>query len=123
MESRIMAGIAQLRAGVDPKQPLKERLKVAMRGALNHWLVFDEEGQFKMAIGAVLVEATEDEKEQLNNEVKVLAALSSAASGVTVDFGRLAEELGEDAADKVVGLRKLWDEVKAERPEAGRTNG
>jgi len=117
MDSGMMVGIAELRARIDPKQPLEERLKVAMRRALNHWLVLDEESQFKMAVGAVLVEATEDERERLNTEVKFLAAMSSAASGVPVDFGRLMEELGEDAADKAVGLRKLWDEVKAERKE------
>lgn len=115
MDNRVMVGIAELRAGVDPKQPLEERLKVAMRRALKHWLVFDEEGQFKMAVAAVMVEATEDERERLNTEVKFLAAVSSAVSGVPVDFGRLMEEMGEDAADKAVGLRKLWDEVKAEK--------
>jgi len=115
MENSIMIGIAELRADVDPNQSLEERLKVAMRSALKHWLVFDEEGQFKMAIGAVMVEATEEEQERIKIDIKFLGALSSAASGVPVDFGRLIEELGEDSATKAVGLRKLWDEVKAEK--------
>ncbi len=114
MDSKIMVGIADLRTGVDSRQPLEERLKVAMRKALKHWLVSDEEGQFKMAVGAVLVEATDDERERLDTELKFLASLSAAVSGVPVDFARLMGELGEDAADKAVGLRKLWDEVKAE---------
>ena len=114
MESSIMVGIAELRTRVNASQSLEERLKVAMRGALNHWLVTDEDGQFKMAIGAVMVEATEVERERIEIDLKFLKALSSAASGVPVDFGRLIEELGEDSADKSVGLRKLWDEVKSE---------
>ena len=47
MDTGIMVGIAELRGKVDPKQSLEERLRVAMRGALNHWMVTDEEGQFK----------------------------------------------------------------------------
>ena len=115
METSIMVGIAELRGKVDPKQPLEERLKVAMRAALNHWMVIDEESQFKMAIGAVLAEATEEEQERINIDLKFLRAMSSAASGVPVDFDRLIGELGEDSADKAVGLRKLWDEVKTEK--------
>ena len=115
MDNRILIGIAELRTRVDTNQPLEERLKVAMRGALKHWLVFDEEGQFKMAVGAVLAEATEEEVERINVDIKFLNAMSSAASGVPVDFGRLIEELGEDSAAKAVGLGKLWDEVKAEK--------
>jgi len=113
MDNRIMIGIAELRAAVDSKQPLEERLKIAMRAALGHWCVLDEESQFKMAIGAVMAEATEEEQERIKIDLKFLNAMSSAASGVPVDFARLAEELGEGSASKAVGLRKLWDEVKA----------
>lgn len=115
MNESMMIGVAELRTMIDPKQSLEERLKVTMRAALNHWLVLEEESQFKMAIGAVMVEATEEERERINIDLKFLRALSSAASGVPVDFGRLVEELGEESASKAVGLRKLWDEVKAEK--------
>ncbi len=114
MDNSIVIGIAELRSGIDPKQPLEERLKVAMRKALNHWLVFEEEGQFKMAVGAVMVEATEEEQERMEIDLKFLKAMSSAVSGVPADFVRLAEEL-KGNEDKVVGLRKLWGEVKAEK--------
>ena len=112
MDNSMMIGVAELRTNVDPKRPLEERLKVAMRGALNHWLVTKEEEQFIMAVGAVMVEATEGEKERINIDLKFLKAMSSAASGVPVDFGRLIDELGEGSAEKAVGLRKLWDDVK-----------
>jgi len=114
MDNRIMIGITELRAGVDSKQPLEERLKVAMRAALGHWCVLDEEGQFKLAIVAVMMEATEEEKERINIDLKFLKAMSSAVSGVPVDFVRLAEEL-KGSETKAVGLRKLWDEVKAKK--------
>ncbi len=115
MEISLMVGVAELRTKVDPNQSLEERLKVAMRGALNHWLVIDEEGQFKMAVGAVMVEASDEERERISIDLKFLGAMSAASTGIPVDFGRLIEELGEDSADKAVGLRKLWDEVKAEK--------
>lgn len=115
MNNMIMIGITELRAKVDSKQPLEERLKVVMRAALGHWCVLDEESQFKMAVGAVIMEATEEEQERINLDLKFLSSMASAASGVPVDFVRLVEELGEDSATKAVGLRKLWDEVKAEK--------
>ena len=115
MENTIMVGIAELRTKVDSKLPLGERLKVVMRAALRHWLVTDEESQFKMAVGAVMAEANEEEWERMNIDLKFLAAMSSAVSGVPVDFARLIEELGEDSAAKAVGLNKLWDAVKAEK--------
>jgi len=114
MDSSLMIGIAELRTMVKAEQSLEERLKVTMKAALKHWLVTDEEKQFKMAIGAVMVEANEEEQERINIDLKFLRALSSAASGIPVDFSRLIVELGEESATKAVGLRKLWDEVKAE---------
>ena len=114
MNNSIIIGIAELRAMVDPKQSLEERLKVAMRAALGHWCVLDEENQFKMAVGAVMVEATEEEQERIKVDLKFLSAMASAASEVPVDFVRLAEEL-EGSETKAIGLRKLWDEVKAEK--------
>ena len=111
MDAGIMVGIAELRGKVDSKQPLEERLKVAMRGALNHWMVTDEESQFKMAVGAVMVEATEEEQERINIDLRVLKALSAALSGVPVNFSSLADEVDKD---KAVGLSKLWSDIKAE---------
>ena len=114
MENSIMIGITELRGNIDSSLPLEDRLKISMRGALNHWLVIDEESQFKMAIGAVMVEATEEERERIETDLKLLRALSSAASGVPVDFGRLMEGLRGGDSPKPVGLRKLWDDVKKE---------
>lgn len=114
-EGSIMVGITEINSQIDAEQPIEDRLKFAMRKALGHWLVIDEESQFKMAIGAVMVSATEEERERINIDLKFLRAMSSAASGVPVDFGRLVEELGKDSGTKAVGLRKLWDEVKAEK--------
>ena len=117
IDSSIMIGIAEIQGSLDSKLPLEERLKGAMRAALNHWLVTDEEGQFKIAVGAVMMDATEEEKERIEFDLKFLKAMSSAASGVPVDFARLMKELGEDSATKAVGLRKLWDEVKSEKEQ------
>lgn len=114
LESSILVGIAELRTMVDAKQPLEERLKVAMRAALHHWLVTDEESQFKMAVAAVMAEGTKEEQERMNIDLKFLRAMSSAVSGVPVDFARVAKEL-EGKEDKAVGLRKLWMDVKAQK--------
>lgn len=116
MDNTILVGIAELRTGVDAKQPLEERLKVAMRAALHHWAVIDEDSQFKAAVGAVMAEATEEERDRMNIDIKFLGAMSSAMSGGPVDFARVAEEL-KGKEDKAVGLRKLWMDVKAEKEQ------
>lgn len=115
MDNSIMLGITELRQSVDSGQPLKERLKIAMRSALHHWLITNEEDQFKTAVGAVMVEATEEERELIEVELKFLQALSAASRGIPVNFAVLMEEVQEKKeTHELIGLKNLWDEVKAE---------
>ena len=111
MNSSMLIGIAELRTNIDPKQTLEDRLRATMREASNHWLVIDEQDQFRMAIGAVMVEATEEEQERLNIELKVLKAISTAINGIPVDWSNL---VSDSDRDKFIGLSDLWREVKAE---------
>ena len=114
MEERVMIGIAELRSSVDPTQTLEDRLKSTMHKALHHWLVTDEESQLRMAVGAVMVEATAEERDRLERELRFLRGLSVAASGIPVDLGATLSDLADENKEKPVGLKNLWDEVKAE---------
>lgn len=95
-------------------EPLEARLKKAMQEMQHHWLVTNQEEQFQAAVGAVLITATEEEKERINAELRTLKALSAAMSGVPVDMGRAVDAL---EGIKPVGLTKIWKEVLANPEE------
>ncbi len=110
MENSIMIAITETKAMLKGKEgeSIEDRLSFAMSKTLNHWLVIDEDGQFRAAVGAVLLTATDDEKERISTELRSLKALSSALSGVPVDFSQL--EVGKT---EPIGLSNLWRKVKS----------
>lgn len=97
-----------------------ETIRAAMRACVDHWMVLDEETQFLGAIGGVLLLADERGDEELRDritrELAFLRSLSAATRGVPVDMGRAIDDVGN--VDDMFGLRKMWDEVKAERANA-----
>ncbi|MEM2498224.1 MAG: hypothetical protein QXR81_07615 [Candidatus Nezhaarchaeales archaeon] len=107
----MLIAIEEIKAQLDENVPIVERIKQAMRLALNHWLITDEVEQFNCAIGAVLLTATEEERKPIREEMRFLKALCTAAEGVPVDFTSLTENT---KPENWYGLLKLWREVKKE---------
>ena len=95
-------------------EPVETRLRKAMQEMQHHRLVTNQDEQFQAAVGAVLVTATDDEKERINAELKTLKALNAAVDGIPVDISRA---LGDMSNYESVGLTKIWKEVTAERIE------
>lgn len=87
---------------------LESRLKVAMRESQVCDWVRDEDDRFRVAVGAVLLDANDEERELINNELRFLQALSAAVGGIPVDMGRV---LNNFDSDKAIGLRALWVEA------------
>jgi len=107
----MLIAIEEIKAQLNKDVPIVERIKQAMRLALNHWLVTDEVEQFNCAIGAVLLTATEEERKTISEERNFLKGLSAAVKGVPVDFASLTENA---KPENWYGLLKLWREVKKE---------
>lgn len=107
----MLIAIEEIKAQLNKDVPIVERIKQAMRLALNHWLVTDEVEQFNCAIGAVLLTATEEEGKPIREEMRFLKGLCAAAEGVPVDFASL---VGAAEPENWYGLIKLWKEVKKE---------
>jgi hypothetical protein len=84
-----------------------ERVDAVMRAARTHWLVVDEQEQFKAACGALLVVGTDEEREEISYQLKQMAALSALMSGIPVDLEQLAAEQEQAPAPKVL-LRDRW---------------
>jgi hypothetical protein len=91
---------------------LEQRCRKAMKAAANHWMVTEDQQQFKGAIGAVLLakETTEEEKARINATVRSLAAFNAMVSGVPVDLDAMIKNADEGPAP--IPLVKWWHEVK-----------
>src|SRR3990172_7035083 len=86
-------------------------LRAAMKATHNHWMVLDEDVQFRMAVGAVLLVAPEEDREILTGELKSLQILSAIMSGVPVDIASVK------IPEKSFGLMKMWHQVKQIEPD------
>ncbi|KKN16367.1 hypothetical protein LCGC14_0976620 [marine sediment metagenome] len=113
MNDRVVIIIPEVRAAVQAhaEESLEERAKVAMRAARKSWLGLSDNENFSAAIGALVLEATPEERNRLEAEIRVLKALNAAIDGVPVN---LATVLEGGQIDNAIGLNSLWHEVKAE---------
>ncbi len=101
--------------GID-EPDLAERIKACMRETVNHWMVLDEEMQFRGALAAAMVLSEAEDEGRIKAALKPLQAIAALMSGVPVDLDRVVreqEEAKEDGHDPIP-LRQLWDDVKAE---------
>ena len=112
-EAELNVAIAEVRAMISGHagESLQDRMKAAMRKVQGHWLITDEDGQMLVAVGVVLMDATPDETEKIEAEVRVLKALNAAISGIPVDFGAV---LNEANIEDPVGINGIWLDVKKE---------
>lgn len=99
---------------LDRDAPLEQRVRAAMRLALNDdaatFLCTDDQ-RFRGAVGAVLLCCSEEERQRVTNALDALKALSAAISGVPVDFGAV---LAPQADDPPLPLLGIWHETKQE---------
>ncbi len=101
--------ITEIEGQLVKSDSIKTKLKKAMKLAKHHWLVVDEDQCFRCAIGAVLLGASDEEKIVLQQEMEMIKALSSAISGVPVDFGEVFEKF---ETEKFYGLIGMWKEIR-----------
>jgi len=108
ISNSIKIAIMEIEGQLDKTASIEDRLKKAMKLAKNHWLIVDEDEQFKSAVGAVLLKASEEERQIINQEMRILGALSAAQAGIPVNI----EAVLPDDVKKSYGLVKLWKETK-----------
>ena len=105
-DNLILLVMAGARRAINPDQSLEERLRASMGACKNHFMVNDEDTQFKAAVAAVHELSTdEDERRRIRVELNGLAALSALLSGVPVDVSQV------ETNDEPIGLSKIWREV------------
>lgn len=85
---------------------LEGRLKAAMNATKDHWVLTDEDGRFRAAVGAALLLSDDDDQERITKEMAQLRTLSAVMSGVPINFE------GIETIEKPIGLMKMWHDAK-----------
>jgi hypothetical protein len=105
----IVIASQETRRAADQVEGVENQLRAAMRAALDHWLLTNEDIQIKAAIAGVLMICNEEDKARITRELDFWTALSAAISGIPVD---MAQVLAGQEGYEPIGLRRLWEEVK-----------
>lgn len=104
--------IQEIHSHLKKEQPIRERFKEAAKIAVDHWLITDEDERFRCAVGAVMLDATPEERLIINDEMASLRAMSAMMSGVPVDLEALFGSDPMERIDKFYGLLAIWKEVR-----------
>lgn len=111
ISNSMIIAINEIKSRLDKNAPLEDRLRKAMREALNHWLITNENEQFNCAVAAVLLTASEKERARISVEMKFLKALNVSSENVPVNWELLMDEL---EGQEPIGLLPLWRSIKEE---------
>lgn len=107
-DNLLLLVVSEAKLAVRPEDSLEDRLRAAMKASYRHWMVTDEDTQFRGAIGAVYsASEDEDEKARIEAELASLRDMNALLSGVPIDLERVS------VPEHPLGLMKMWKEVTA----------
>lgn len=105
-DNLLFLAMVAARQAIRPEDSLEDRCRAAMKGTYRHWMVTDEDTQFKAAVAAVYEQTSdEDERQRIKDELESLRDLAALLSGVNVDIEAIRP------LENPIGLRNLWVEV------------
>lgn len=108
VSNSMVIAMSEIEGKLDAEAPIKDRLRQAMKLAMNHWLVVDEDTQFRCALGAVAASASPEDVLKIKRELDFMRTLGAATQGVPVDI----EAMFLQAPKNPLGLQALWMEAK-----------
>jgi len=117
MNNGILIMSSGLKRLAEEHETIEDMFRAVVPEAHNHWLIIDEDEQFRGAIGAVLLALQEkgrdDDMERITKELEMLKALSLIGTpGVSINLGDIMVEGFEP-----IGLMRIWKETtNAKRP-------
>lgn len=111
MADLLAVAVAIIRPSCEVEPDLTERIRKAMREAKDFWMSLDDDLRFRAAIGAALVETTDEgEKDRILRSFQILRTLSAAMSGVPVDAEAVEAQM---EGFEPLPLVAMWREAKA----------
>jgi len=110
MNTEILIMSAELKHLAEEHETIEDMFRAVVPEAHNHWMIIDEDEQFKGAVGAVLLALQEkgrdDDMKRITKELQMLRALSLIGTpGVSINFGDILDEGFEP-----IGLMQIWKE-------------
>ena len=107
MDNVLLIAMTEAHGAADEADTLEAKVRAAMLCTKDHWLITNEDGRFRAAVGGAMLSADEDDKRRLEAEMRVLNALSSAMGG-----GGSLDLAVMDIPENPIGLMKMWKEIK-----------
>ncbi len=101
-----MIAVTEAKQAAKDQKTLEERLIAAMKATKDHWMLTDEDGRFRAAVGAVLLLSEAEDRGRIESEIKQLRILSAMMNGVPIDFERV------EKLENPIGLMKMWHKIK-----------
>jgi len=86
-----MIAITELKLIAEEEPDYAQRVEKVMAAAVQHWMVTDEQEQFRAACGALLL-TSPDQADEIKSQLRSLNALGAMLSGVPLDLEALAEQ-------------------------------
>jgi len=101
-------GVTEAKAASEKETTIQAQMDAAMKLMQHHWMILDEDLQFRCAVGALLMIVDEQTQETIKEEMASLKALSALMSGIPVDMERVT------VPQNPLGLMKRWKELKVQ---------
>ena len=105
MSGQLEILIALERSAAKGEPDVLVRIGKAMKVTKSHWMIIDEDIQFRAAIGIALLESDEIDKERILRSYRPLQTLSAMMQGIPVDTDAMTNQLDHD---DLIPLIKMW---------------
>lgn len=91
--------------GIGPSTPIAERAKRCFREAYSDsgFLIFREDDKFRAGIGALILLSEGEERERIEQEIRMLRGLNAAIEGLPIDMAALVPD-----GFTAIGLMQLF---------------
>lgn len=111
MDNLMLIALTEAKNKAKDEVTLEDKLKAAMKETKHHWLLTDEEGRFRSAIGAVILLTEGEDRKRLEDEftaLKILSAsiLSASLKEIPIDVTKFPN------INCPIGILKMWADTK-----------
>lgn len=109
----VLIAITELKGVAEAEPDYAKRVEKVMAAAAKHWMVTNEEEQFKAACGALLL-TSPDQADDIKAQLNGLRNLSALISGVPIDIDAMLAE-SEATPKPTVKLRMAFAAAREAR--------
>ncbi len=106
LDGVLMLGITEAKTAADQCEDLDQKIDAAMKATNNHWMILDEDKQFRAAVGGLILSVNEETQTRIKEEMASLRVVGAMMSGIPVDIERV------EVPENPLGLLKRWKELK-----------